>query len=148
MDRPTPDAMNNPRALKFVIAVLAIALVSSLVLLGRALWRNYWREQEAYGLAGMVATKRAMEKQAMEDFRQGRLRLRVLQGENERLRYSGSNDGPFEIWVSSFYPSLGYPHRISTEQQVEFYNRKMRYMHEHPERFTASTNREAQNGRP
>ena len=67
-------------------------------------------------------------KQAMEDFRQGRLRLRAIQGENERLRYSGSNDGPFEIWILQFYPSLGYPHRFSTEQEVAFYNRKMRYM--------------------
>src|SRR2546422_10986187 len=135
--------MNNPRALKVVIAVLTIALLTSLGFLGRALWRNYWWEQEAYGLAGMVATK-----QAMEDFRQGRLRLHVLLGENEHLRYSGSNDGPFEIWIPHFYPSLGYPHRFSTEQQIEFYNRKMRYMHEHPEKFVAQTNTEPQKQRP
>ena len=135
--------MNNPRALKFVIAILAVALVSALVFLGRALWRNYWWEQEAYGLAGMVASN-----QAMEDFRQGRLRLRVLQGENEHLRYTGSNDGPFEIWTPSFFPSLGYPHRFSTEQQVQFYNRKMRYMHGHPEKFAAATNAKAQKDKP
>jgi len=136
-------AVNNPRALKVLIALLTAALLTSLVFLDRALWRNYWWEQEAYGLAGMVGTK-----QAMEDFRQGRLRLRAMQGENERLRYSGSNDGPFEIWIPQFYPSLGYPHRFSTELQVEFYNRKMRYMHEHPEKFGAASNTEAQKDRP
>src|SRR2546426_11148558 len=113
--------MNYPRALKVVIAVLTIALLTSLGFLGRALWRNYSWEQEAYGLAGMVASK-----EAMEDFRQGRLRLRMLQGENDHLRYSGSNNGPFEIWIPAFCPSLGYPHRFSTERQVQFYNRKMR----------------------
>jgi hypothetical protein len=126
-----------------VIAVLTIALLTSLGFLGQALWRNYWWELEAYGLAGMVASR-----QAMDDFREGNLRLRVLQGENDRLRYSGSNDGPFEIWISPFYPSFGYSHRVSTEQQIRFYNRKMRYMHEHPERFVAQTNTEAQKERP
>lgn len=128
---------------KVLVALLIIALITSLGFLGHALWRNFWWKQEAYGLAGMVATE-----QAMEDFQQGRLRLRVIQGENERLRYSGSNDGPFEIWIVQFYPSLGYPHHYSTEQQVEFYNRKMRYMHEHPEKFIALTNTEAQMQRP
>jgi hypothetical protein len=130
------------KAHKLLVALLVVALIASLGFLGRALWRNYWWEQEAYGLAGMVATK-----QAMEDFRQGRLRLRVIQGENERLRYSGSNDGPFEVWIVQFYPSLGFPHRYSMEQQVEFYNRKMRYMHEHPDKFAAVTNTEAQKER-
>ena len=129
--------MNNPKALKIVIAVLTLALMTSFVFLGWALWRNYWWDQEAYGLAGMVATE-----QAMADFRKGRLRLHVLQGENKGLRYSGSNDKPFEIWIPQFYPSLGYPHRLSKERQVEFYNRKMRYMHEHPEKFAASTSAE------
>lgn len=136
-------AMNSPTALKILAAILALALITSLGFLGRALWRNYWWEQEVYGLMGLVASKRAME-----DFRQGRLRLLVMAGENERLRYSGTNDGPFEVWIPQFYPSLGYPHRFSTEQKVEFYNRKMRYMHEHPEKFVTKTNTEAQTDRP
>jgi len=130
------------KELKMLAALLVIALITSLGFLGRALWRNSGWEQEAYGLAGMVATQ-----EAMEDFRQGRLRLRVLQGENEYLRYAGSNDGPFEIWIPQFYPSLGYPHRISVEQQAEFYNRKMRYMHQHPGKFAAVTNTEVQKER-
>lgn len=122
--------MNNPRVLKIVIAVLAVALLTSLVSLGRALWRNHWWENEAYGLTGLVATK-----QAMEDFSHGNLRLLAISGRNEELRYSGRNEGPFEVWTPQFLPSLGYPHRFVTEKYVEFYNRKMRYMHEHPEKF-------------
>jgi len=131
--------MNNPRTLKIVIALLTVALVFSI---GWAVWRNFWWEQETYGLAGEVAVR-----QAMEDFRHGRLRLLALHGENESLRYSGSNDGPFEIWICQFYPSLGYAHRFSTEQQVKFYNGKMRYMHEHPEKFAATTNARSQKAR-
>jgi hypothetical protein len=131
--------MNNPRTLQIVIVALVIALITSLGFLSRALWQNLFWEQEAFGLAGMVATK-----QAKEDFQAGRLRLRVIVGENERLRYSGSNDGPFEIWFPQFYPSLGEPHRFSVEQAAAFYNRKMRFMQDHPEQFTPTTNSELQ----
>ncbi len=31
--------------------------------------------------------------------------------------------------------------RYSIEQEVQFYNRKMRYMQEHPDKFLTSTNR-------
>ena len=130
------------KASKILVALLVIALITSLGFLGRSFWQNYWWEQEVYGLAGMVASK-----QALADFRQGKLRLQIIQGENERLRYSGSNDGPFEIWIVQFYPLLGYPHRYSTEQHVAFYNRKMRYLHEHPDKFLAATNTEAQKER-
>lgn len=134
--------MNNPKALKIVIALLTIALITSLVFLGRALWQNFWWEEEVHGHVGMVAAR-----QALEDFQQGRLRLRVIDGENERLRYSGSNDGPFEIWVAPFRPSLGYPHRFATEQELKFYNGKMRYMYAHPERFLTATNTGARKDR-
>lgn len=122
--------MNNSRALTILVAVLTAALLASLGFLGRALWRNYGWEQEAHGFAGLVATE-----QAMEDFSQGKLRLLAIAGENDSLSYSGKKDGPFEVWNPQFFPSLGYPHRFVTERYVEFYNRKMRYMHEHPEKF-------------
>lgn len=124
--------MNSPRSLQVVIAVLAIALLISLGLAGRMLWRNTWWEHEVYGLVGLMATE-----QAMEDFRQGKLRLLAIDGENEGLKYSGKKEGPFEIWNPQFLPGLGYPHRFTKERYVEFYNRKMRYMHEHPKEFLA-----------
>jgi hypothetical protein len=129
----------NPKVFAITIALLTFALIACLGFLGRALWRNYWWEQEVYGLAGMTASQAALE-----DFRNGKLRLRVVQGddkeENNLLTYSGSNDGPFEVWISSFHPALGYPHRYSTEQQAAFYNRKMKYMHQNPEKFRPRTN--------
>ena len=79
---------------------------------------------------GAVASRRALD-----DFRDGHLRLYTLGGENEKAKYTGTNDGPFEIWVPHFYPSLGRAHRYSTEQFIEFYNRKMRYMQTHPSEF-------------
>lgn len=123
--------MNNLKALTILVAVLTVALLASLGFLGRALWRNHMWETEAYGMTGLIATE-----QAMKDFGQGQLRLLALAGENDELKYSGTKEGPFEIWNPQFYPSLGYPHRFVHEKYVEFYNRKMRYMHEHPEKFS------------
>jgi len=122
--------MNISRALKILVAVLAVTLVASLGFLGRALWRNQMWETEAYGMIGLIATE-----QAMEDFSQGKLRLLAIAGKNDELRYSGTKEGPFEVWNPQFYPLLGYPHLFVKEKYVDFYNRKMRYMHEHPEKF-------------
>ena len=122
--------MNNTKVLAIITAVLAVALLISLGFVGRMLWRNHGWESEVYGLAGLMATE-----QAMDDFGQGKLRLLSLAGKNDELRYSGRNEGPFEVWHPQFYPSLGYPHRFVKEKYVEFYNRKMRYMHQHPEKF-------------
>lgn len=122
--------MNRLRALIVLVAVLAVALLASLGFLGRALWRNHMWETEAYGMTGLIATEHAMR-----DFSQGKLRLLALAGENREPRYSGVKEGPFEVWNPQFLPSLGYPHRFVQEKYVEFYNRKMRYMNEHPKDF-------------
>jgi hypothetical protein len=72
--------------------------------------------------------------QAYANFRKGILRLYELsadtQGEDTHRK-----DGPFEVWTWPHYPSLGYPHEFAQHQFVEMYNRKMRYMHAHPELF-------------
>ncbi len=97
------------------------------------MWQIYgiggWRD-EVYTLSGANAAQ-----QAMDDFRRNKLRLYVLGPASDRHHFTGSNDGPFEIWIPSFHPNLGSAHRYSTEQFIEFYNRKMRYMHSHPEDF-------------
>jgi hypothetical protein len=92
-----------------------------------------WRDQ-VYGSEGNVASERALG-----DFRAGHLRLYCLGGENESAKYTGINDGPFEMWIPQFYPSLGRAHRYSTEQFIEFYNRKMHYMYLNPEKFGRKT---------
>jgi len=121
------------RTSKILIAPLAVCVLAGAVMLAWDYWQIYgpggWRDQ-VYGSTGALASR-----QALDDFRHGRLRLYQLAGQSDAVRYTGTNDGPFEVWVADFCPSLGRAHRYAREQFVEFYNRKMRYMHEHPERF-------------
>ena len=65
---------------------------------------------------------------ARRDFRNGQVRLLRLEGENWELRFSGERDGPFEIWIPKYFPSLGEADRYSTQQYVEQYNRNMRIL--------------------
>jgi hypothetical protein len=128
-------ASSIPTALKICIAGLILSLCTSLGFLAHAVLLNWWWEAEVYGLAGYQGTERAME-----DFRDGKLRLFVVAGERDDDKFSGTNDGPFQIWFPQYY-ATPYPMRYSVEQEVEFYNRKMRYMYEHPDKFLTSTNR-------
>jgi hypothetical protein len=116
-----------------LIGLLAIVLLCSVLL-------NAWAYLQIYGIGGwrdqvFASEGAAASDRALDDFRDGRLRLYCLGGESEKAKYSGTNDGPFEIWIPQFYPSLGRAHRYSTEQFIEFYNRKMQYMHTHPDKF-------------
>jgi hypothetical protein len=124
--------MKTP-ASRIIIAGLGIALLGCILLIAWGYWQIYgiggWRDQ-VYGAKGALASS-----EALKDFRRGHLRLYQLAGETESSRYTGTNDGPFEVWIAQFYPSLGRAHRYATEQFIEFYNRKMRYMYAHPERF-------------
>jgi len=126
--------MKNPAALKILSAVLIIALLTSLGFLAHAIWTNFWWEQEVYGLAGYQGATRARH-----DFQSGRLRLFVIAGERNDDRFSGTNEGPFEIWFPQYYPKP-FPMRYSVEQMVHIYNEKMRYMHDHPDKFLSTTN--------
>jgi len=116
-----------------LIGLLSATLLCSVLLNAWGYWQIYgiggWRDQ-VFESEGAVASERALR-----DFREGHLRLYCLGGENEHAKYTGTNDGPFEMWIPTFYPSLGRAHRYSTEQFIEFYNRKMRYMHLNPDKF-------------
>jgi hypothetical protein len=133
--------MNNPRTLKVAILVLIVALFTSLGFLAHALWRNsMWEqqmflwEQQVYGLAGYEGGTRALH-----DFRAGKLRLYVISGERDHEKYSGTNDGPFEVWYPQYFPEY-YAFRYPVEVKVSFYNDKMRYMHDHSDKFLTITN--------
>lgn len=117
-----------------IVAFLTLCLVLALGFLGHALWRNYWWKQEVYGLSGYYGST-----VAVRDFRAGKLRVYVIAGERNDDQFSGTNDGPFEVWHPQYYPSP-YPMRYSAEERVKFYNMKMRYMYEHPEKFLSVTN--------
>jgi hypothetical protein len=120
-------------AIAAVIGLLLVSQLASLAFAAWCYWQIYffggWRD-EVYGLVGMTAMT-----QAMDDYGEGQLRLYTLGGETEESYYTGTNDGPFEVWIPYYYPPLGRAHRYSREQFVEFYNRKMRYMYNHPKTF-------------
>jgi hypothetical protein len=128
--------MTKSGSQKIIIVALVTFLGISLLLLGRAYWQIYGYfgssgyRAEIYGLSGLVASR-----QALDDFRGGKLRLLKLNGENDKLKFSGQQDGPFEIWYPLYLPILGEAHTFATQQYIEFYNRKMEYMHKHPEKF-------------
>ena len=127
--------MNNPKALKIVIAVLVVAFLVLFHFLARALSDNFaWKQCIELSAPADGAMS------AHLDFQSGKLRLYVISGERSDDKYSGTNDGPFEIWFP-VYSSWPYPIRYRTEQWVAGYNRSMRYLYEHPERFMTSTNR-------
>jgi hypothetical protein len=122
--------MNDLKVLKVAVAILITALFTSLGFLGRQLWREFMWKEEVVGLVGQVVLYKGTA-----DYQAGKLRLFVIDGENEHERYLGTNDGPFQIWVAQYYPSIGYPHRFITEQMVSLYNSRMRAMYEHPEKY-------------
>jgi hypothetical protein len=126
--------MNNPKSIKIFSAILIVALVTTLSFLIHAVLLNIMWKDEVYGLAGYEGSTRAEH-----DFRNGKLRLFVIAGERDDDKFSGTNDGPFQVWFPQYYPEF-YPMRYSEEQRVEFYNRKMRYMQLHPEKFLDATN--------
>src|SRR5262245_5812556 len=108
---------------KVLIGLLVISALGALAFAARLSWQVYgpggWRD-EVYDQVSLNATKRAME-----DFRQGHLRLYALTGErSEKPHFTGKMDGVFEVWAPQFYPSLGRAHRYGTEQFIKFYNRK------------------------
>lgn len=66
--------------------------------------------------------------QALADFRNGILRVYTMPAEQESPKFTGTHDGPFEVWVLQYYPSLGAAHQYATEHYMKAYNSKMRYV--------------------
>jgi hypothetical protein len=118
---------------KVLISLAIVGLLGELVWAGRLSWQVYgpggWRDE----MQSLAASKGS--RQAMDDFKKGHFRIYVLGGESDESHSTGKKDGVFEIWAPQYFPSLGPAHRYATEQFVEFYNRRMRYMHSHPEKF-------------
>src|SRR3954464_2012399 len=93
--------MNNPKFLRTAIAALATLLCISLGFLAwtfsdSAAWKVQVKNLAQY--EGVAV--------AREDFQAGKLRLFVIDGRRERDEFSGTNDGPFEVWYSSYYPEI------------------------------------------
>lgn len=139
---PTPHIMTNPRAPKIVIGVLVVALCTSFGFLVHAFYTNFMWKLQVDSLARYEGSTRARH-----DFQSGTLRLYVISGGRNDAKFSGTNDGPFEVWFPQYHPEL-YAFRYAEETMVTTYNDRMRYMHAHPERYPVGTNTTRQTVRP
>lgn len=126
--------INKPAFLKTIIVILIISLFTSLSCLKHANWLNSWWAGEVHDLAITVGQTRALN-----DFQQGKVRLFVISDERARDEYSGTNDGPFQIWFSHYWTEIP-PQGYSVERQIDAYNREMRDVYEHSNEFLAATN--------
>ena len=114
--------MNNPRNLKIVIVLLSMLFFALLGYLGFTNREISWWKAENGELACTVGGLRAMH-----DFEAGKFRLFVIAGKQVDDSYTGTNDGPFQIWVSHYFPEQPYPDRFSIEQGVAMYNAVMKF---------------------
>jgi hypothetical protein len=121
--------MNNPQLLKVLIGTLAAALCVSIGITVWALWNAATWKVQVQSLAQLEGAFIAKQ-----DFQAGRLRLFIISGRREVDEYSGTNEGPFEVWYSSYFPEIP-AYRCAAETRVAVYDAKMRYWHQHPDRF-------------
>jgi hypothetical protein len=138
----TLHLVDNPRALKIVIGVLVVALCTSLGFLVRAFSNNFTWKLQVDTLARYEGSTRARH-----DFQSGRLRVFVICGGRSEDKFSGTNSGPFEVWFPQYFPEIN-SFRYAADTMVAAYNDRMRYMHEHPERYLVSTNATVQTATP
>jgi hypothetical protein len=123
--------METSKKLRIAVVVLSLALVGSLSTLARALWQNYWWRRSMD-----VVADEAGVSWAMSSFHKGHLAIWEINPTNDFPRFSGRRDGPFEIWLDECHPDMPGPWQYAQRRKVDAHNRQMRYMYEHPERFT------------
>jgi hypothetical protein len=109
---------NNARTLKMIVAVLTIAL---LTLLGFLFHSQFWQNSNWKGEVSYLSNLQGAE-EAKKDFEAGKLKVLVISGECHEDKFSGTNDGPFELWTAEYYPSLPWSYRYSTEEKIKSYN--------------------------
>jgi hypothetical protein len=116
---------HEPKILKVIIATLTATLITSLgLLIHSKFWQNSnWKDVTSY-LARIQGAETARK-----DFDAGRLKLFVISGECHEDKYTGTNDGPFEVWAAEYFPELPYQSRYSEEKKVEAYNLRMRSLY-------------------
>lgn len=122
--------MNNPRSLKLAVWSLVVFLLVTLGWAGYLSFQNYWWKQEA---TRYVESSARLEAHSM--FRKGMVLVYKIDGQCDEARFSGQRDGPFEIWIAFYQPSLGAAHRYVTERWVQTFNDQMRRMQAEPEKF-------------
>ena len=131
----------RPRFL--LVLFLVLTNITTGILLIRFWWENRLAEDSAFGFAAYAGAM-----QAHADYRNGVLRQYELIADSH-TGFTGQRDGPFEVWGWNFYPSLGRIDRIANEAFVEVYDKKMKFMQQHPEQFQPDeTGAHKTNGEP
>jgi len=119
--------------MKLKMLLLIFALIAginlSLGFFTRQRWHNFELEQQRSAMTVYAASL-----QANVDFDHGLLRKYELSMTN-KIGYSGRRDGAFEIWTWPANTEAGQPAQQTSQQFVDTYNDKMKYMVEHPEDF-------------
>jgi hypothetical protein len=126
----TDDPISLPNItrelIKVFVVVIAFCTLASFYV--HALWQNYMWKMEVLTLANYEGATRARH-----DFQAGKLRLFVLGGERDDDKFSGTNEGPFQVWYPQYYPEF-YPSRYSKQQMITAYNERMRKLQEEARR--------------
>lgn len=123
--------METSMKLRITVVLSGVALLATLSTLAWALWQNCWWRRSV----DLVADE-AGASWAMSSFRRGQLAIWEIDPTSDSPRFSGRRDGPFEIWLEGCRADMPAPWRYAERRKVEAHNRQMRYMYEHPERFT------------
>jgi hypothetical protein len=114
--------------------LLSILFVTLLGFLGWMTLQNHLWKLEVENLAGYQGRVRAKQ-----DYKAGLIRIFVIMGEREEDKFSGTNDGPFQVWYPLYFPDA-YPLRHGTEVMVDAYNKRMKWQVAHPNASTSQTN--------
>jgi hypothetical protein len=123
--------MQTSKKLKITVVVFGVALLALVSTLAWVLWQNYWWRRSV----DLVADE-AGASWAMRGFRRGQLTIWEINPTNDFPRFSGRRDGPYEVWLVEYHADMPGPWRYAERRKVEAHNRQMRYMYEHPDRFT------------
>ena len=116
--------------------LISLSVVIAISLLAKAYW-------DIYGTCGYRNTVVAISglmglSQAQRAFGNGELRIYELTITNETEvwhEFTGRYEGSFEIWSHPLNPSLGIGHRLSSQEFVASYNRRMKLLHQNPDIF-------------
>ena len=109
------------KPLKIAVGVLVLVCLATIGILLFQISQNSLWTNESKQLASEVGGLRAMR-----DFQAGNFRLFVISGENLKDKYSGTNESPYEIWISAYLPTASYQERVSVEWEVRSYNAVMK----------------------
>ncbi|MBW2647267.1 MAG: hypothetical protein JRE23_14050 [Deltaproteobacteria bacterium] len=117
---------------KYINKILLILCCIFFVIFCFLLRRNHqWKDELS------LMSRYAGTLEALNDYKKGNLRIYKIIYDGKR-EFSGKKEGVFEVWYEPCYLILGKPHIFQTKVFTTAYNSKMKYMHQHPERFSIS----------